>query len=490
MPSAPTSRPSPRAPRGASVLTAALLLAACATNPATGRRELMLVSEDQEIAMGREYDPQIVASLGLYPDTALQRYVQELGLRMAAQSERPRLPWTFRVLDDPTVNAFAVPGGFIYITRGILAHLGSEAQLAAVLGHEIGHVTARHSASSMSRQQLAQLGLAVGAAVDERVARYADVAGQGLGVLFLKYGRDDENESDALGLRYMRRTGHDIREMPLVFQMLGSLSAGGEAGRVPDWLSTHPAPEDRFTRISTAITRTPQDTVGVVVLRDAYLRRLDDVVFGNDPRNGYFAGDRFLHPAMRFSFTFPAGWQKKNEASAVHGVSAAQDAALQLSLAKEPTAAAAARAFAQQQGLQSTAPTSATTNGLATSSASFAAVSGADTLRGAATFVEHNGSVFQLLGYTAAAKWETHQAALTAALRSFAVVTDRAVLGVQPQRMDIITVDRQGSIAELLVRRPSPLTAEQLAQLNQVRVGEPLARGRVIKWVTGPRPPQ
>ena len=476
--------------RRALLLAAALLPLACATNPATGRREIMLISQDQEIAMGREYDPQIVASIGLYPDTAVQRYVQELGARLAAQSERPGLPWTFRVLDDPTVNAFAVPGGFIYITRGIMAHLGSEAQLAAVIGHEIGHVTARHSASQMSQQQLAQIGLAVGAAVSERFAQYADLAGQGLGVLFLKYSRDDESQADALGLRYMRKTNHDVREMPPVFAMLASLNPAGEGGKMPEWMMTHPAPEDRFTRISALIQRQPQDTTGAIVLRDAYLRRLDNVVYGVDPRNGFFVGDRFHHPTMRFSLTFPAGWQKKNEAAAVTAMAPTNDAALQLTLAKETTAAAAAQAFAQQQGLQATSPTAQSVNGLTASSTSFAAVAEGDTLRGAATWVQHNNAVFQLLGYTPATKWSTHQAAITTALRSFAVLTDRTLLNVQPQRVDVITVDRRGSISELLARRPSPLTADQLALLNQVRVGEPLAVGRVIKWVVGSRLPQ
>jgi len=118
-----------------------LTVTACAVNPATGRRELSLVSESAEIAMGQEYDPQVVAEMGLYPDDDLQAYVSELGLRMAAESERPQLPWSFKVVDDPAVNAFAVPGGFIYVTRGILAHLKSEAELAGVLGHEIGHVS-------------------------------------------------------------------------------------------------------------------------------------------------------------------------------------------------------------------------------------------------------------------------------------------------------------------------------------------------------------
>ena len=201
------------------------VVTSCAVNPATGQREFSLVSEGQEIAMGREADPQIVAQLGLYPDSAVQRYVSDLGLRLAAQSERPDLPWTFRVLDDPTVNAFALPGGFIYITRGILTHLESEAQLVGVLGHEIGHVTARHSASQMSRAQLAQIGLVAGMVFSETVRDYAGVASQSLGLLFLKFGRDDESQADELGIRYMTRVGYDPRELAGVMTMLSRTSS-------------------------------------------------------------------------------------------------------------------------------------------------------------------------------------------------------------------------------------------------------------------------
>lgn len=473
------------------VLALAAGVFACAVNPATGKREIMLISQEQEIAMGREYDPQIVASIGLYPDTALQRYVQDLGLRMARQSERPNLPWTFRVLDDPTVNAFAVPGGYIYITRGILAHFTSEAQLASVLGHEIGHVTARHSAASMSRAQLAQIGLVVGSLANQTFAQMADVASQGLGVLFLKYGRDDENEADALGLRYMRRTGHDVREMPGVFTMLGALSAAsGQAGKVPDWLSTHPAPEDREARMSRAIARIPADSVGRIVERDSYLRRLDDVVFGLNPRQGYFIGSRFVHPDLRFQLTFPQGWQAKNEASAVRAISAQQDAAIQLRLAEARTAEEALRAFTAQQGVQSgTAQRPGVTGFAGSAAVPFAAVSQADTLRGTVAFVEHANAVFELLGYAPAARWGAQQATVERALRSFAVLTDRAILDIQPQRLDVITVDRASSIDVLRSRRPSPLTAEQLALINQVRVGEVLPVGRVLKWVVGPALP-
>jgi predicted Zn-dependent protease len=138
------------------------LAGACATNPVTGKQQLALVSEQQEIQLGRETDQQVVQQLGLYPDEDLQRYVDAVGQQLAADSERPELPWTFRVVDDASVNAFALPGGFIYLTRGIMTHFNNEAEMAAVLGHEIGHVTARHSVQQISRQQLASLGLGLG----------------------------------------------------------------------------------------------------------------------------------------------------------------------------------------------------------------------------------------------------------------------------------------------------------------------------------------
>ena len=157
----------------ATLLLASLLIVGCSINPATGKRQLTLVSESQEREMGRQYDEQLVQQLGLYEDPELQSYVQGIGRRLAASSERPDLSWSFRVVDDPVVNAFALPGGYIYVTRGILAHMNSEAELAAVLGHEIGHVTARHSVNQMSKAQLAQLGLGVGAVMaPERMDSY------------------------------------------------------------------------------------------------------------------------------------------------------------------------------------------------------------------------------------------------------------------------------------------------------------------------------
>src|SRR5438128_2797835 len=375
-------------------LLAGLGAGGCAVTPATGSRQLMLISESQEIAMGRDYDKEVVASIGLYPDSALQRWIQQFGARLAATSERPNLPWSFRVVDDPVVNAFALPGGFIYVTRGILAHLNSEAELAGVVGHEVGHVTARHSVSQLSKQQLAQIGLAVGTIANPDFERFAGLASAGLGVLFLKYSRDAERQADDLGLRYMRRANYDPREMPHVFEMLTRVSQAQGGGRVPEWLATHPDPENRRGRIEQEIAALPQDFSGAAVNRDTYLRRLDGLVFGNNPREGYFKDNHFFHPELRFRLTFPEGWTSSNGRQAVVAVSPEKDAAVELSVAKERTMDAAANAFLPQRGFTSGYPARTIVGGLPAVSAPFAAATENGALRGTALFVGHVGPVY------------------------------------------------------------------------------------------------
>jgi predicted Zn-dependent protease len=452
-------------------------------NPATGRNQIMLISEAQEIQMGREYDPQIVASIGLDPDAALQQYIQQLGARLAATGERPGLPWTFRVVDDPAVNAFAVPGGFVYVTRGILAHLNSEAELASVVAHEIGHVTARHTVSQMSNQQLAGLGLAVGSIVSSGFARYAGLANSALGILFLKYSRDDESEADDLGLRYLRRTTWDAREMPVVFQMLEQMSASEGGSQLPTWLATHPSPANRREHIAALLAATPQ--TGTVVNRDSYLRRLDGQVFGENPREGFFQGSQFSHPDLRFRLTFPEGWATQNGKQAVVAVSPGKDAVVELGPAQGTSADAAARAFLAQEGITGGSTSRTTQSGLQAVSAPFGATTQSGILRGMVLFVEHGGSVYGLVGYAPDARWPTHQAAIERALRSFQPLTDRAALNVQPQRLDIVKLDGRTTIEALARQRPSPASAATLALLNQVGLQTPLESGRLIKWVVG-----
>ncbi len=470
---------------GGLALLAGFIVGGCATNPATGRNQIMLVSESQEIQMGRQADTAVIATIGLYPDAAWQRYMQQFGARLAAGSERPNLPWTFRVVDDPVVNAFALPGGFVYVTRGLLAHLTSEAELASVVGHEIGHVTARHTAAEMSKQQLIGLGLAAGSLASSQVAKYAGTVNQALGILYLKFSRDDESQADQLGLRYMRRANYDPRQMPEVFRLLEQVSASQGGGRLPTWLATHPSPANRVATISGQIAALPQDFSGTVVNRDSYLRLLDGQVFGDNPREGYFRGSQFFHPDMRFRLTFPEGWTTHNGKQAVVAVSPGKDAVIELSLAQGTSADAATRAFLAQQGVTGGAASRASLSGLPSVSAPFSAATENGTLRGTVLFVEHGGAVFGLVGYAPDARWPTYQAGAERALRSFQALTDPVALNVQPQRLDIVTIDRRTTIEALARQRPSPASAATLALINQVALQTPLEPGRLIKWVVG-----
>ncbi len=468
------------------MLLGCLAAAACAINPATGKNQLMLVSEDQGIAMGRQADTAIIATIGLYPDAAWQSYIQQFGERLAATSERPDLPWTFRVVDDPAVNAFAVPGGFVYVTRGLLSHITSEAELASVVGHEIGHITARHSAAEMSKQQLIGAGLALGSMASSEVAKYAGAASQALGILYLKYSRDDESQADELGLRYMRRANYDPREMPEVFRMLEQMSAAGGGGQLPAWLSTHPSPANRISAITSQIAALPQNFSGTVVNRDSFLRRLDGQVFGADPREGYFEGSHFLHPAMRFQLTFPQGWATQNGKQAVVALSPGQDAMVELASAEGTSADAAARTFLGQEGIKSGTASRANLNGLATVSAPFSATTADGALQGMVLFVEHGGAVLGILGYAPQNRWSSYQAVVERSLRSFQTLTDPSALNKQPQRMQIVKLSQATTIAALARQRSSPVSAETLALINQVGLDTPLASGRLVKWVTGP----
>jgi predicted Zn-dependent protease len=467
-------------------LVVGFALSGCALNPATGRNQLMLVSQDQGIAMGRQADTAIIASIGLYADATWQSYIQQFGARLAATSERPDLPWTFRVVDDPAVNAFAAPGGFVYVTRGLLTHLTDEAELASVVGHEIGHVTARHTAAEMSKQQLIGAGLALGSMASATVAKYAGTANQALSILYLKYSRDDESQADQLGLRYMVRANFDPRRMPEVFRMLDQMSSSEGGGQVPTWLATHPSPANRVTAITAQIAALPQNFSTSVVNRDSYLKRLDGQVFGNDPREGYFQGSRFLHPGMRFQLVFPAGWTTQNGKQAVIAVSPGQDGAVEVSTAQGASAAAAAQTFFTQQGITGGASSRATVNGLATVSEPFAAETSSGTVQGSILFVEYRGGVFALIGYAPDTRWPTYKTVVESTLHSFRALTDPAALNMQPQRVQVIKITARTTIAAMARQRPSPVSAATLALINQVAVDTPLEAGRLVKWVVGP----
>lgn len=451
----------------------------CTLNPATGERQLTLMSEAQEIEIGRRAVPQVLSTFGEYPDEEWQRYVTRLGNELAAVSERPDLPWGFHVLDDPLVNAFAYPGGQIYVTRGILAHFESEAELASVLGHEIGHVTARHSVEQMSQQQLAQLGLGVAAVASEDFRPYAPFAAAGLQVLFLKFSRDDERQSDDLGLRYMTRAGYDPREMPDVFRTLGRVNAASGGSRVPTWQSTHPDPADRVERIEARIGDLPPGQLGGAVKRNEYLRRLQGMTFGTNPRHGYGIGSTFYHPGLAFQITFPDGWEIVNQRQVAGAVSPGQDAVVVLTVADAPSPAEAARSFFEPDAVEP---------GRSWKSDFYefrATDSQGGVLRGSVGFVSREGVVLRLLAYTGDASYDGYAERLRRSLSSFRELRDRRHLEVEPARIDIVELPATMGFGEFLRRYPSTVTATEVAILNGVEADQRLERGRLMKRIVG-----
>ena len=457
---------------------AAALSSGCAVNPATGQRQLVLIGEQQEIQMGRESDKSIVAQMGLYPDDEMQAYMQELGSRLAATSERPDLPWTFRVIDDPIVNAFALPGGFIYITRGIMSHFNSEAELVSVLGHEIGHVTGKHGVERASKAQLAGVGLGVAAIAGGR--DYVDLAGQGLGLLFLKFSRDDERQADDLGLRYLTRGDYRPDEMPKVFRTLERVSAAQGAGRVPGWLATHPDPGNRAERISQQIANLPPDPNRTIVNRDSYLERLDNMMFGENTRQGYTVGSTFYHPDMKFQLTFPEGWTVINQRQAVAAQSPNKDAVMVLSLASGDNPESAAQEFFAQQGVERGDRWRQGFNYFQT-----APDASQNRIVGLAGFFNYSGNLFRLLSYTKDDSWSPNRRALERAMGSFKRLTNRKYLDVQPKRIDIVKLDRAMTLEEFSRRYPSTIDVQRLAILNGVAEDARLEAGQRIKRIVG-----
>jgi predicted Zn-dependent protease len=462
--------------------------AACAVNPVTGERELALISEDQEIALGRDGAQQAAASIGLVDDEGLQSYVSAIGKELAATSERPALPWEFRVVDDPSPNAFALPGGYIFVTRGLLSIMGSEAELAAVLGHEIGHVTARHSVAQVSRAQLAQIGLNLGMILAPELQGLGGAAGAGLQLLFLKYGRDDERQADELGFRYMLDHGYDVNEMDDVFAALQQSGALAGQTPVPGWLASHPSEPERIDAVRARIAATPLANADFRIDADEYLDQIDGLVYGADPRNGFFRDGRFYHPELIFQIEVPENWQKQNLAQQMVAISPEQDAAMQLSIVPNQGPQEAARAFLTQQGVAGIASAPQRVNGNAGVVSEFQAQAQSGVVRGYVSHISHGGATYQIVAYAPGARFNQRARELESIVESFAPLQDQAVLHIQPRRIDIEPLPSAMSLAELQRTRPSSVSIEELAVINQIEdVNAVLPRGTPVKRVTGER---
>jgi predicted Zn-dependent protease len=464
------------------------LLSACATNPVTGRRELNFMSEAQEISIAQESDPQIKQEMGVYNDPALQEYVTAIGMKMAKISERPNLPWRFTVVDVPAVNAFAIPGGGIYVTRGIMPFLDTEAELAGVLGHEIGHVTARHSAQQYTRQISGQVGLVALGIFVPAARPIGELTGQALGVLFLKYGRDDELQADGLGARYESTLGWDPAAVPGFLSTLGRLDeAAGDRRGVPNWLSTHPDPLSRVKDIQPTVAELKAKGASFATNRDALWQRIDGIVYGDSPEQGMVRGSAFVHPVMRFRIDFPDKWEVSNSPQQVVAKAPGADVFMVLQGVQKP----------QGRNIQEIA-----LNDM--SNAGFRSVNGArTTINGLEAFVGvyqgqmeglgavtarighimRDRDVFLIAGIVAPNAFQQSDAAFTASIRSFRPLSAAEAEDIRPDRVDLYVVREGDTWQSIAERSGGAIKPATLAVMNNATPATQPKPGTRIKIV-------
>ena len=471
-----------------------LLLDSCAKNPVTGKNEFMLLSKGQEVAMGQQADPEIVAFFGLYENDPLQRFIKEKGQQMATISHRKDLKYEFKIVDSPVVNAFAVPGGFVYFTRGIMAHFNNEAEFAGVLGHEIGHITARHSAKQYSNAMLGQIGLVAGSVISPEFAQFADLAQTGMQLLFLKFGRDAESQSDKLGVEYSTKIGYDAQEMADFFKTLDRL--GDQSGEeVPTFLSTHPDPADREKNVAklAAEWKRKVKATDLEVNRDSYLKMIDGLVYGEDPKQGFVENNVFYHPVLKFQFSIPASWTVQNTPQQVQMAPKDGRAVMMLTLAQGSSLENAAEGVLQKYQLKVIDSKKETVNGLP------AIVLIAEqqpqqqqqqqqgqqqSIRTLMYFIQYGDNIYNLIGVSSQADFNAYVQLFQSTMGSFSVLNDPSKIKKQAERIRVKPVPQDGTLSQAFSSlHVNQKRMEELAILNGMTLNDRVDRGMLIKVI-------
>jgi predicted Zn-dependent protease len=466
------------------ILAAILAAIACAVNPVSGKKELMFFSEKAEIALGQDTDRQIKQQFGIYEDKGLNEYVGAVGRKMVPFSHRPNLQYHFAVLDTPVINAFAAPGGFIYVTRGIMVLMNSEAELAAVLGHELGHVAARHSVKRLSGTILLSVGLLLGSALNKDIAKLAGLAGIGMQLLFLKFSRSDEYQADSLGISYARQAAYSPGEMLRFFKALENMSVDSGGSRLPSFLSTHPLTKDRIAKVKEMVSS--QD-VRLAVKKEPYLRQVDGMVYGDNPHQGFAENGVFYHPAMAFFFTIPAGWSVENTPKQVvagekNGKAALILQAEETSQDLDPYLQAKIKEFGQAELLQ--AGSNAVNRFPCRQAYCRVPQKQGEPLAIRLACIRKDGRIYTFVGLSSFADSDIYQPVLERAIRSFQKLSDPRYLNRGPKRISLLQPNGRQTLETLMnssgVERQ---LWKQLAVFNSIGLSAVPESGQLIKLV-------
>ncbi|GAB3895432.1 M48 family metalloprotease [Larkinella knui] len=455
------------------------------------------MSTEQELAIGKESHPAVVSSMGLYDDKKLTDFINQKGKAMAKISHRPDLPYQFYIVDSPVVNAFAVPGGYVYFTRGIMAHFNNEAEFAGVLGHEIGHITARHSARQQTSQMLGTLGMIGGAILVPQLGQNLEALQQGLGLFMLKYSRDHESESDKIGVEYSSKIGYDAHQMANFFGTIKRISDNsGQA--VPDFLSTHPDPANRNTKVNQMATAyQTQNKSNYLVERDRYLRMIDGILYGEDPRQGFVENEVFYHPELRFQFPVPKGWQYQNSPAQFQMMAKDGKSAMILMLAKGSSLDEASQALVQELNLKVIESKRTTIHG----NQAYVLISQQQTqqqpgqaqqqqdpktaLQIGTWLIEYNKAIYALHGLSTAGDFESAYRSFRPVAENFRTLTDQEKINRKPERVLVRAVPRDGTFRETMGALGMPASRlEELGVVNSMRPDDKVKKGSLLKIIS------
>ncbi|MCM2264120.1 MAG: M48 family metalloprotease [Desulfuromonadales bacterium] len=463
-------------------------LCGCAVNPVTGRSELMLLSEQEERQLGFQARQSVDEEYGVYDDAALQSYVSGVARPLAQASHRPALDWQFQVMDSPVVNAFAAPGGYVFVTRGLLAAVNDEAELAGVLAHEIGHVTARHSARNYSQSLLANIGVQLGTVL---AGSYGNLLGPmleaGTGLLFLKYSRDDERQADSLGVEYASKGGYDTNRMADFFTTLQrqEVLEGEKGGGLPEWFSTHPSPVDReaAVRAQTAQWRNQLPRQSYRTNREAFLARIDGLVYGEDPRQGFREGDWFYLPQSQVQFRIPSQWGFSREGSQAQ-MTHPQKAGVILFAIQKGSVEQVAQSFVTSMNATVQQSAERFINGLQARELVSTVTDGKQKARVISHFFQKGGEVFMFHGLADEAGFSRLAATLGQPAASFAPLTDREKLNRKPQRIAVKQIGKAATLeAALQAYAVDRNLWPRIAWMNEMQLSDRLQPGQRIKII-------
>jgi predicted Zn-dependent protease len=437
---------------------------------------------------GAKPDPEVIAQFGLFENPKLQQYITTQGKKMTAISDRPG-DYGFTIVDSPVINAFATPDGHVYFTRGIMAYFNNEAQFTGVLGHELGHITARHGQKQQTRSTISSILLAGASMVSKSIASIAQPLSSVVGVGLLKYSRDAENEADQLGVKYSTKVGYDAAQMADFFLTLERTEKASGAGGTPGFLSTHPNSADRYQRVKGLAAQAKQTTGNrtLTVNRDTYLRSIDGLPYGEDPRQGFVESGVFYLPEQKLRLPVPSGWKTQNSPEQFQMAEPNGKAIVALVSAGTGTLDAAAQSLAKQLGLSSPSAQQTTIN-------SFPAVvvegdQAASSQQSAATHVrayliQDGKSVYGLIGLAPTASFSTYAPQFASVAQGFQRLTEASKLNRQPEHIRIKTATGTTTLASALAANGVASSRyEEVAILNGMQTTDRLSKGMLYKVV-------